>query len=220
METDPRIIIVTGCARSGTSLVAGILNKCGAFQGETIGATRWNKKGQFENDSIRNTMTKPYLRKIGADPMGQDPLPNGNIPIVEDWRERFLNLVTEQGWNGKDTLLVKEAKACLMWQVWHHAFPMAKWVIVRRDDGKIIDSCMKTSFMRNRKTRASWQEWIEHHKAKFQEMKQAGLNMTEVWPDISFMGGLLLVKLFIGFLGLTWQEKAVQEFIDPNLWHG
>ena len=38
-------IIITGCARSGTSLTAGVINICGAGGGEMSGATIYNKKG-------------------------------------------------------------------------------------------------------------------------------------------------------------------------------
>ncbi len=218
--SDIPVIIVTGCARSGTSLVAGILNKCGAYQGHIMGRTRWNKKGQFENNSLRDHMTKPYLRRIGADPMGQDPLPPLDVPVVDDWDEKFLSLMRGQDWDGIKPLMVKEAKACLMWQVWDHVFPNAKWVVVRRKDKSVIDSCLKTSFMRKRKTRESWQEWIVHHKVQFQRMKEAGLWMLDVWPEMFFRdSGLNTMKSMVIALGLSWKEANVLEFIDHELWH-
>ena len=57
-------ILLTGCARSGTSLTAGIVNLCGAFGGIMSGPNRNNAKGMFENSKIRNTIIKPYLQKI------------------------------------------------------------------------------------------------------------------------------------------------------------
>ncbi len=43
-------IIVTGCARSGTSLTAGVLHLCGAWIGKCTGPTAYKKRGQFENE--------------------------------------------------------------------------------------------------------------------------------------------------------------------------
>ena len=69
-------ILVTGCARSGTSMAAGVINICGAYGGEMVGANRFNEKGMFENFEIRNNILKTYLKKLRVDKMGKYPLPN------------------------------------------------------------------------------------------------------------------------------------------------
>jgi hypothetical protein len=66
-------ILITGCARSGTSMTAGIVHICGAFGGRMSGPTPNNRKGMFENEEVRNQIVKPYLSSIGADPLGQKP---------------------------------------------------------------------------------------------------------------------------------------------------
>ena len=139
-------ILITGCARSGTSLTAGVINYCGAFGGDMSGATRNNKKGMFENSMIRETIIKPILRGVGADPMGQNPLPDikdfENKPeLVERTRGKVIATMRAQGLR-KQKWFYKGAKMCLMWNLWHKMFPRAKWVVVRRDDEGIIDSCL------------------------------------------------------------------------------
>ena len=47
------MIFITGCARSGTSLNAGIVARSGAW-------------GQYENEEIRDTTSKPILKMLGA----------------------------------------------------------------------------------------------------------------------------------------------------------
>ena len=69
-------ILITGAARSGTSLTAGIISICGAFGGNTTGSTPYNRNGQFENSHIRNRIVKPYLVRMGVDKLGQYPLPD------------------------------------------------------------------------------------------------------------------------------------------------
>lgn len=64
-------ILITGCARSGTSMVAGVINMCGAFGGSMSGPNHNNAKGMFENARVRNNIVKPYLRQLHVDPLGQ-----------------------------------------------------------------------------------------------------------------------------------------------------
>lgn len=217
-------IIVTGCARSGTSMVAGVLHLCGAWIGQVTGPTRWNKKGQFENEFIRDKLTKPYLRAIGADPLGQKPLPKKIYPgmIPQTWEEKVKNIIKSQGYDGNQLWMFKGAKACLIWEVWNAAFPEATWIIVRRDDEKIIDSCMRTSFMRKRSTREEWQEWVDYHKGKFHDMHEAMPGRVyDICPGQAFENGPKAVyEKLIGWLGLNWREEDVCKFIDTELWSG
>ena len=141
-------ILITGCARSGTSLIAGIINICGAFGGIMSGPNSNNAKGMFENVNIRNGIVKKYYQSIGVDKLGQYPLPDiNNLPIPPDWKEKVENVMLNDGY--KDGLwMYKGAKMCQHWPVWNNAFPDAKWVIVRRKTPDIINSCIRTNFMR------------------------------------------------------------------------
>jgi len=217
-------IIVTGCARSGTSLVAGVLHYCGAWIGKCTGPTKHNPRGQFENEFIRDELTKPFLRSMKADPMGQDPLPLldwQSVHMVQGvgWRNRVLEAMESQGYKGDQPWMFKGAKACLIWPIWQEAFPKAKWVVVRRPDEKIIDSCMRTSFMRKRATRESWQEWVDHHKVRWGQMLEAGINMREIWPLKNGIVDLGLFEALAYSLGLPWNESKVSAFVDPDLYH-
>ena len=98
-------IFITGCARSGTSLVAGIIEKRGAFGGKTAPGNYNNEKGFFENTTIKNDVLKPYLRSLKADPMGQKPLPDmSKVHHVtkkeaEQLREKVISIVIHQGFD-------------------------------------------------------------------------------------------------------------------------
>jgi len=223
-------ILITGCARSGTSMVAGIINICGAFGGDMSGPTPNNRKGMFENARIRNAIVKPYYRSIGVDPLGQYPLPDiNNLRFPADWQNRVETVMKEEGY--KDgPWMYKGAKMCQHWTVWHFAFPNAKWVIVRRKTPDIIRSCMHTNFMRafqkpaNQKAvRAKneyegWLWWVHQHEFRFIEMMQEGLNTDIVWPDRMVDGDFRQMQQMIEWLGLEWKEKEVKEFIEPQLW--
>lgn len=221
------MILITGCARSGTSMIAGIIDKCGAHGGNITGPTPNNKKGQFENIRIRNDLVKYYLRAIRVDPLGQKPLPSDHMIELmrknprKTWRDEVMWIFNLPGqeWDGKTPLYYKGAKMCLMWPVWHYAFPEAKWVIVRRPDDQIIDSCLRTSFMKaygsNRK---GWQQWIDVHKKRWREMSKAGCEMIEVWSN-EIVEDYTKAKGMINWLELEWNKEAVLEFVTPELYH-
>jgi len=226
-----QIILVTGAARSGTSMVAGVINMCGAFGGAMSGKTRYNEKGMFENASIRNDIVKPYLRHIKVDPMGQYPLPDvDNINIPTNWRKNIENIFCDQGFTGESQVFYKGAKMCLHWPVWHYAFPNARWIIVRRRTGDIMRSCMKTGFMsafareKNYKAvgakdeREGWLWWVHQHEERFVEMITEGLNCKVIWPERMIRGDYKQLYETLEWLGLEWKSEVL-EFIDSKLWH-
>lgn len=224
-------ILITGCARSGTSMVAGVINMCGAWGGELSGPNHNNQKGMFENAEIRNTVVKPYFESIGVDRLGQYPLVDiQKLRIPVDWSSRICSVMVKQGYPGGHWFY-KCAKACQFWPVWEYAFPNARWIIVRRKDQDIVNSCMRTSFMRafdkehNRRavkaktTEDGWQWWVEQHKKRFEEMVMAGLNVKVVWPEKMVNGDYQQMKEAVEWCGLEWTNK-VYEFISPKLWKG
>jgi hypothetical protein len=222
-------ILITGCARSGTSLVAGAINICGAFGGNMSGPNKNNAKGMFENARIRNCITKPYLRDLGCDALGQFPLPDiDKLVIPYDWRQRVEQVMIEDGYKS-GSWFYKGAKMGLFWPVWHYAFPNAKWIIVRRKSSDIVNSCVKTSFMRafqNEKNQKAvgvnteeegWLWWIHQHEQRFIDMIQAGLNIKIVWPERMVNGDYQQIMETMAWLGLPWKSEVLS-FIDPKLW--
>jgi len=222
-------ILITGCARSGTSLVAGIINQRGAFGGQMSGPTSSNAKGMFENAKIRNDIVKPYYRSLNVDPLGQFPLPDiSNLPIPSNWEQRIRQVILDQGY--KDgPWMYKGAKMCQHWPVWNYAFPDAKWIIVRRKTPDIINSCMRTGFMRAfvnpsnqrhvgaKNEQEGWLWWVHQHEERFVEMVKTGLNVKWIWPERMIDGDYSQIKEMLEWLGLEWNQD-VMDFIEPKLW--
>ncbi len=216
-------ILITGAARSGTSLTAGIIAMSGAFGGNVTGPTNYNKKGQFENTHIRQNITKPYLESMSADKLGQRPLPDIKklhaFPELQGQVERTMRRegYVDGPW------YYKGAKMCLVWPVWHAAFPGAKWIVVRRNAEDIAASCLRTPFMRAFKTAEGWVGWVHEHEKRFQEMDQVGslMEVTEIHTERLIAGDLETIKNFVDSVdGLTWNEAKVRKFIEPALWKG
>jgi len=222
-------ILITGCARSGTSMIAGIINMCGAFGGRMSGPNNNNAKGMFENSEIRNEIVKPYFDSIGVDRLGQYPLPDiDTLPIPREWRKKVEDAMSKQGWTGEQWMY-KGAKMCLHWPVWNYAFPNAKWIIVRRKTPDIINSCIRTGFMRafkfekNRKAvnvndeYDGWLWWVKQHEQRFYEMIAGGLNTMQVWPERMVYGDYTQIQQMLEWLGLDWNSE-IPNFIEPKLW--
>lgn len=222
--------LITGCARSGTSLVAGIINICGAFGGDMSGPNKYNAKGMFENAKIREGVIKAYYEKIHVDPFGQYPLPDvEKLPIPIDWKQKVEAVMSQEGY-ADGPWMYKGAKICQHWPVWNYAFPNAKYVIVRRKTSDIINSCTRTGFMRafsqpvNQKAvgvaneHDGWLWWVRQHELRFVEMIQEGLNCKVVWPERMVDGDYSQMKELIEWLGLEWKSVDVMNFIEPKLW--
>ena len=224
-------ILITGAARSGTSMVAAIINICGAFGGNMSGSNSNNAKGMFENARIRNNVVKPYFRDmLEADKLGQYPLPDTNdLPIPNNWKHKVEQVMIDEGYID-GSWFYKGAKMCLHWPVWDYAFPDAKWIVVRRKTSDIINSCMRTGFMRafsnanNQRAvdaqneHDGWLWWVHQHEARFVEMITEGMNVRIVWPERMVEGDYKQIKDTIEWLGLEWQPQEVMNFIEPKLW--
>jgi len=62
-----------------------------------------------------------------------------------------------------------------------------------------------------------WLWWVEQHERRFEEMKNAGMNIKEVWPERMLNGDFEQMKEVIDWLGLQWNPE-VKDFIDEKLW--
>lgn len=228
--TDKPIIIV-GAARSGTSITAASVHLCGAWKGDTVGPSRNNPKGMFENHELRENVIKPIFRSMGVDPLGQYPLPKTlDVKIPMNFKESVLSIIKKQGWTPNKPWMYKCAKMSLIWPIWKHAFPDSKWIIVRRKEDDIINSCLKTSFMRAFRRIdvreeigvpnevEGWRWWVKRHVDKFEEIIRCGINAKVVWPERMVMGDYSQMVETIEWLGLDWKQRKIVDFIDPKLW--
>lgn len=202
--SDRPLILVTGCARSGTSLTMQVLQACGAKLGQV--------NGLYEHTGVRDRLVKPYLSSIGADPLGQNPLPDYGFTYPPDWAEQV-----ERRLKGADTY--KGAKMALMWPVWVEAFPNAKWVLCWRDVDHIAASCLRTPFMQAYQSHAEWAEWARQYHGRMLSLQQSGADYIDVWPHEAIREDIEAYRPVVEHCGLTWDQEAVQRVIQPHAWH-
>lgn len=210
-------ILITGLPRSGTSLTAGIIHRCGGYGG-WLRLTASGGRGTHENREVMDSVIIPLFTLLGVDPRGQAPLPDiHRLLLLENLRTKIETMIKFQGYKSGPWYL-KSNLFCLVWPTIHDAFPEAKWVIVRRKDDDVVYSCMKTAFMDAYETPEDWQGWVNYYKGRFLEMTVHGIDVREIWPSKFIEGDYTEVKEALQGLGLRWNEKAVQEFISPEKW--
>jgi hypothetical protein len=209
-------IFITGADRSGSSLIAKIFQICGVFTGVTT--------NMLENIEMKELCRK-YIEESKRN--GEFMLKTPQIRIPVDWRLQVDNVLGCESCT-KKTWMFKSSQLAQMWPVWHYAYPNARWIIVRRRTGDIIQSCMKTGYMRLFKEKANldaicakdeeegWKWWVHQYEKKFVEMIEAGVNCKIVWPERMVTGDYQQIYETLEWLGLQWSTKIV-ETIDPML---
>jgi hypothetical protein len=206
-------ILITGAERSGSTLIARILDMCGVFSG--------NCNKMYESKSI-HAFHKPFKEKT---PHLMIPTNAINVPVI--WQEMVLRQLKREEWKGQPWM-VKGGVLAQFWSVWYYAFPDAKWLIVRRRTGDVIQSCVKTGYMKMFKSKGNldligvekeeegWLWWVRNYEKKFVEMIEQGLNCRVIWPERMADGDFQQMEETIEWLGLKWNDK-IPEVIEPLL---
>ena len=202
------MILITGCARSRTSMTTSMLQACGAYLGHTK-----DVNDLYENIAIRQGILKPLIRGFGGDPLGQTRFPDPEaVKPVEGLKSRVLDALGGL----RRGLAYKDAKIALVWQSWAEAFPSAKWVLVRRSRDGIIDSCIRTHFMRaHGEDREGWGAWVDAQIERFDAMKSAGLDLIEIHTDELVRDPDVLEPVAV-HCGLAFDRAAVAACIKPR----
>ena len=202
-------IIITGAPRSGDIITAGILHLCGAYGGVM--------DKRHRNEEVHK-LVREYLKHNDVSDLE-------NIHVPAGWCHKVDKIMdTDKTW------FVNSTEAALMWPVWAAAYPNAKWVIVRRKTGDIIQSCIKTahmSLMKCEKTREEigvkdeadgWLWLVHEYEKRFVEMITAGLDVKVMWPQRMVFGDFQQVHQLLAWTGLRWTSEVLG-YVDEKLEH-
>jgi len=209
------MILITGIPRSRTSLTSAIFEKCGAYFGpasDMIGPHPTNVLGFFESKAARMNLQRPYFKKIGFDVFGRRPLPSADDIVIDpDWRKRFFDVVP-------GATAHKECKIILYWEQWHDAFPNARWVIVHRNRKEIMKSVTeRTDFMRGKLTASQYEDWVDHHLMRIEEMKNCNsLQWCTIDSGDLLDGDFYGIRRAVEWCGLTWNDAA-RDLVQPDV---
>lgn len=127
-EGGNRPLIITGMHRSGSSLVASLLQRAGLDLGhELIGADRGNPRGHFEDAEIvrlHDRWLAPAGRGILVDCRDLLPQPDG------DWRAQADRLVAAR--SGRPRWGFKDPRASMFLDLWAERLPDARFLLLYR----------------------------------------------------------------------------------------
>jgi len=212
-------IFITGCQRSGLSMVAGVFDCCGAWLG--VNGERGPRQDAFENVRLTDGLVLPYLQMTGLPENGSCPVLSmikGNHWIMPKWAERVGEVLGERRTEG--VWAYKSFRIALMWRQWARAFPGAWWIIVRRNQADLANSCIKTGYMKQFQSLPDWVDWAEGWSSLLDDVEA---NIQDsiycVWPFKFFQGDLSEIRGAVEGSGLTWNEEAVHNFL-PALKEG
>lgn len=146
-------VVITGCHRSGTSMVASVLEAVGVWLGDDLlEAQPDNPKGFFE--SGRMVAASDALLAIGGgswkDPPMVDVGARGKgialdaaTPTFTHFHSQSLDLWDAYGW--------KDPRACFTLPVWKSLFPKLRVVYVKRDPRHVAASLVARGDFRSSK---------------------------------------------------------------------
>ncbi len=211
-------ILITGIPRSGASMIAGIIELCGARTG--------NLNVMNENIAARQLQDN-LMRRLYVDVKGQYPLPVvSRLNPVIGWTNEIHNAVTNKK---AGEWMFKDNRILLTWPIWNAAFPKAKWIIVRRKREDIIKSCKQTAYMKAFKNPkvlaalklenedAGWEWMIQQYEKRIEEMKMTLYHMAVVYPEKMVDDDYTEIRSIIEkWLGLQWNDE-VQDYMDNKL---
>lgn len=139
-----KILVIAGMHRSGTSLTAGWLHKCGLSMGEKLMTGGFgNPKGHFEDWEIVN-IHEDRLKRMGFHTTGlrlkknaKFELDNIAIEKITSLKEKRENL-SQWAW--------KEPRGTLFLESWKKNTPNLKCVAIYRDYNNVIDSLKRRTY--------------------------------------------------------------------------
>jgi hypothetical protein len=215
-----RPVLIAGAPRSGTSLVAGIFARCGAWVGQTVPGGRSNPTGFFENLALREEVDQALLAKSRADPFGVDPLPRlESLATERGLRMWVFAVLAREGYRGDRPWVFKDPKLTLLWPLWARAFPRALWIVVRRPDAEVVRSCLATHFLSRRSADPEfWRRFARAYGHRLDRLVASGADIREVRPQEIVAGALAPVRELVEKAGLRWNAVAVSRFVRPSQW--
>ena len=171
-----QLILITGVERSGSTLISRVLQLCEANAGQT------NK--MRENVSLRSLSANTIKElNFGCFMPTYDSLEN-----VLNWKNKVENCLKNQNIPDSMPFMYKDSQTTQLWKLWAESYSDAKWIIVRRRTGDILNSLHETAYMTRFKNiksiklvgadneKEAWLWWVHEYEQRFREMIESGIN--------------------------------------------
>ena len=212
-------VFITGVPRSGTSMVAGIFSLCGAWLGMCAGIHNDNPLGFFENLTLRNGINKTILSMLCVDYRGMNSLPPRKVDFDISLRGVVYDAISAEGCPREATWAFKDVKLALLWRPWARSFSEATWIVTDRNEEDSAKSCAAAFFRLSAdRDYAGWLEFVRQFRDRIEDLEENVEHIYRVNTDEIIDGDLLTAREAVEGVGLEWNERAVEEFIDRSYW--
>lgn len=211
-------IIITGMHRSGTSMIAGVLQICGLYLGSNLlGPMKSNAKGHFEDRGFLQ-INEEILKANGG---------RWNKPprLVSMPGEAYLKKMRAfiAGFPRTRPVGWKDPRACLTLEVWKQAIEPEelKVILVSRPVDEIAASLKKRNGMGYATAETLH---FQYQKAAIQALDRNKIKWQPAYYPEIMTHGKKALKPILKFIGLEFEPEdrltaEILDFIDPDLWH-
>lgn len=197
-------ILITGCPRSGKTMIAEILSMCGVYSGEV---------NNMKENVVINNLIHEYLK--GINEVAEDPQQNIlSIPIPGNWKEMIENVILSGDYNN-EKWFYKSHLIALTWPIWNYAFSNAKYILVRRRTADVVNSCLSTGYLKHYSDREGWLNMIHKYEERFVQMISEGANVKVIWPERMVNGDYGQIFELMEWLNIPWNSSILSK-IDPK----
>jgi len=215
-------LIVLGMHRSGTSVLARLLNLMGAYfgpEGISTGGNQENPKGFWERRDVR-LLNDTVLHAVGCDWNRISALDVGALPeiVTAEFRERASKLILEM--DAHRPWFMKEPRLCLLLPLWRQVLEAPVCIHIYRNPVEVASSLLTRNQMPMLAGLALWEKYVSSAR-----MASAGLPslsvshhrlMTDPMPEVERIFSKLAEH---GVSGLRMPSaREVAAFIDPKLY--
>jgi len=213
------MIFVATLPRSGSSMICGILEACGAFGGKTIGKVQANPRGIFENRGLNQMLLKPIFDEIEVkSSRGLLMLHNANgfpADLFSNFKMDMTFGMNRQGYDG-GTAYFKNGIFTFLFDGINKEFPNARWILPIREHSGIEFS--NNRIHPNRPEQKTKKEIGDYMDMYDYIERVAGDRAIKIKSDDIVAGDYSQIKSFIDSTNLEWNSDAVDEWVDPSIW--
>jgi hypothetical protein len=206
-------ILITAPARSGTSMIAGLLVIHGVWVGRARGTyyPETNTALPTENQDVKDFIKSKLLNE-GINKWNHFPISKSASFKPEEIVALMARLVPDDtDW------LVKTAGLLYHPDVWRVAFPSATWLLPVRSLEDILASMANHPSMRRRvsaiRTEATIAELHRRQRGVYRSVERAFL----VRPD-QIVSDLDYAAQVVSFCGIIPDKDRIREWIRPDMW--
>lgn len=215
-------LIVLGMHRSGTSVLARLLNLMGVYfgpEGISTGANQENPKGFWERKDVRQ-LNDSVLHAVGCDwnrvlQLDVAALPK---PVLDDFNKRAARLVLEL--DGHRPWLLKEPRLCLLLPLWRRFLEVPVAIQIYRNPVEVASSLHKRNKIPVPAGLELWERYVRSGLAASTDMPQVVVSHRQLIEDPAQAVAQLAQDLEgAGVPGLRMPTpREVEAFVQADLY--